>query len=597
VIDITKFNPEYVRSKTPEIFELAASAASLDDVRQDLSLYAQRMEYETFDDYDSFKEGSIIRVRDCALMLVRILTRRSEDKAGFSFAQAIHDIAAGRPRPELTPAFYADLHYLFMGLQGRGPGSNLIDLHLIPSRLSGQRAAIERSRQLDELSVEMELRLAKYACGLDEDAVRRRRARLDHMLDVFNVSKETWEDWNWQAKHILRDADQISSLAVLTEEEKKTITASRKAHLPFGITPHYLSLMDDDPENFRDRSIRAQVIPPPSYVEPMAKLGDDRKSCDFMLEADTSPVELITRRYPQICILKPFNTCPQICVYCQRNWEIDDAMEPGALASDDDIETALHWIEAHAAIHEVLVTGGDPLAMESAEIARILDGVARIPSVERIRIGSRVLVTMPMRITDRLADLLAEYKEPGRRQVALVTHIQHPYEITPDTARAVEKLLQRGIPVFNQLVYTFFVSRRFEATSLRRILASLGIEPYYTFNAKGKGETINYRVPLARLLQEQKEEARLLPGLARTDEAVYNVPGLGKNYLRARQHRDLISILPNGARLYEFHPWEKNISSNTSTYICEDVPILEYLQRLDELGEDVSEYETIWYYF
>jgi len=75
------------------------------------------------------------------------------------------------------------------------------------------------------------------------------------------------------------------------------------------------------------------------------------------------------------------------------------------------------------------------------------------------------------------------------------------------------------------------------------------------------------------------------------------VPGLGKNYLRARQHRDLISILPNGARLYEFHAWEKNISGNISTYICEDVPILEYLQRLDALGEDVFDYETIWYYF
>ena len=98
-------------------------------------------------------------------------------------------------------------------------------------------------------------------------------------------------------------------------------------------------------------------------------------------------------------------------------------------------------------------------------------------------------------------------------------------------------------------------------------------------------------------LQEQKEEARLLPGLARSDEAVYNVPGLGKNYLRASIHRDLISILPDGARLYEFHPWEKNISTAATTHLSEDVPILDYLRRLDAIGENIHDYETIWYYY
>jgi lysine 2,3-aminomutase len=218
--------------------------------------------------------------------------------------------------------------------------------------------------------------------------------------------------------------------------------------------------------------------------------------------------------------------------------------------------------------------------------------------VERIRIGTRTPVTTPMRITEKLADLLARHRIPGKRQVALVTHIQHPYELTPDTAQAVERLRIRGISVFNQLVYTFFVSRRFEAAFLRRNLSLIGVEPYYTFNTKGKEETLAYRVPIARLLQEQNEESRLLPGLSRTDEAVYNVPGMGKNYLRAYQHRDLIAILPDGSRLYEFHPWEKNISGfMSSTFASEDVPILDYLQRLGDIGEDVSDYETIWYYY
>jgi lysine 2,3-aminomutase len=240
---------------------------------------------------------------------------------------------------------------------------------------------------------------------------------------------------------------------------------------------------------------------------------------------------------------------------------------------------------------------GDPFGMSDGNLERIISGVAQIPSIERIRIGTRTLVTAPMRITSSLADILAKHRIKGKRQIALVTHIQHPYELTPDTVEAVDRLRTRGISVFNQLVYTFFVSRRFEAACLRRNLTRIGIEPYYVFNTKGKEETVEYRVPIARLLQEQKEEARLLPGMARTDEAVYNVPGMGKNYLRARQHRDLISILPDGARMYEFHPWEKNISKNMVTHIGQDVPILDYLARLEAEGEDLSDYETIWYYF
>jgi lysine 2,3-aminomutase len=354
--------------------------------------------------------------------------------------------------------------------------------------------------------------------------------------------------------------------------------------------------MDEDPVSGRDRAIRAQVIPPKNYVEKMIEAVRFGHCLDFMLESDTSPINLITRRYPSICIFKPFNTCPQICVYCQRNWEIDDAMEAGALASDAEIHAALDWIRNHPSLHEVLITGGDPLAMSDEDIDRILGMVADIPAVERIRIGSRTPVTLPMRITDDLVDILTKYRQPGKRQIAVVTHVQHTYEITPDSVAAIDRLRKRGIPIYNQLVYTFFVSRRFEAAHLRRLLSQVGIDPYYTFSTKGKEETLEYRVPIARLLQEQKEEARLLPGLCRTDEAVFNVPGQGKNYLRANLHRDLISILPDGTRLYEFHPWEKNISKVLKTHICEDVPILDYLLRLEAIGENVNDYETIWYY-
>lgn len=598
ILDNERFSPEHLEFMIPEIFELARQADSVDDLREALALQTHRIVSGTFNDYDLMAEGSIIRVRDCARMLQRIFMRRSDNQAGFSVVEAIHDMAIGLPRPDLTPGFYAEILHLFLGLQGRGPGRAPSDVHLVPRHLEGREAANERSRQLDDLFSVVECRLKRFTSGLAESSVKRRRRRRKHICSVLSASESQWNDWRWQLKHIVKKAGLLDQLVRLSPEEKEAAGLARRRRLPFGITPYYLSLMDDDQNSDRDRSIRAQVIPPLDYIAEMTKGGRAGRAChDFMKEADTSPQNLITRRYPAICIFKPFNTCPQICVYCQRNWEIEDAMEPGALASPDDMEAAVKWIEDHPVIHDVLITGGDPLAMTDDDIVRILDSVARIPTIERIRIGTRTLITMPMRITDRLVRILAGYRMPGRRQIAVVTHVQHPYELTPDTAVAVEKLRSRGIPVYNQMVFTFYVSRRFEATRLRRLLARIGIEPYYTFNTKGKEETMAYRVPLARLLQEQNEEARLLPGLTRTDEAVYNVPGFGKNYLRARQHRDLISILPNGARVYEFHPWDKNIFQTDLTYISEDVPILDYLKRLEAIGEDISEYETIWYYF
>jgi lysine 2,3-aminomutase len=244
----------------------------------------------------------------------------------------------------------------------------------------------------------------------------------------------------------------------------------------------------------------------------------------------------------------------------------------------------------------LLITGGDPFALNNRTIDKILAKVARIKSIEHIRIGSRTLVTVPMRISDGLVAILKRYISPGKRDISIVTHVEHPYEVTPEMAEVVKRLRQAGMAVFNQQVYTFYVSRRFESALLRRVLRKIGIEPYYTFNTKGKNETLDYIVPIARLLQELNEEARLLPGLTRTDEAVYNVPGLGKSYLRARQHRDLVSILPNGGRMYEFHPWDKNIFEQKN-YVGTDVPILDYLERLKSIGENPDDYETIWYYY
>jgi len=588
------FTADRLRAESCSLLARLPRARTAREARRILFDFCNRRQYEAA--HHPASECAYYVVRDCARALRGMFTERAEQLAGCSMAAALWDIARGRARDVLTPAFFADAHYLLAGLEGRGRlNERLIEMQ--PIGASGRAAAIARSIELDRLWGDVERWMTRYADGLSEVSRARRAARRARVLAALGGGEADWDDWRWQFRHVLTDPDRLASAVTLRPDEAAAVRAAADARLPFGVTPYYAALMDDDPDAGRDRPVRAQVLPPPEYVREMAAHAGDRECrFDFMLEHDTSPVDLVTRRYPAIAILKPFNTCPQICVYCQRNWQIERPLAPDALAPWTVIEAACAWIGAHPAIREVLVTGGDPLAMDDAPLLRVLERVAAIPSVDLIRIGTRVPVTAPMRITDALADRLGALRIPGVRDVALVTHVEHPYEVTPELAAAVDRIRRRGIGVYNQLVFTFHVSRRFEAARLRLLLRRIGVDPYYTFMPKGKDETAAYRVPLARLLQEQKEEARLLPGLRRADEAVINLPGLGKNNLRAAQHRDLLAVAPDGARIYEFHPWEKNIVRRKS-YVGRDVPILDYLLRLAAVGEDPADYEGLWYYF
>jgi len=157
----------------------------------------------------------------------------------------------------------------------------------------------------------------------------------------------------------------------------------------------------------------------------------------------------------------------------------------------------------------------------------------------------------------------------------------------------VQKIRRLGIDVKNQQVFTPFNSRRFESVALRKQLTRIGVDPYYCFNTKGIKETSSYRVPIARMLQERKEEARLIPGVERTDRPVFNVPKIGKTNLRGWQDFEVIMIRADGSRIYEFFPWD--ISSETFLY--KDVSISNYLIRLERMGENIEDYKSIWQYY
>lgn len=587
-----------VRRASPRLWGALARSRSLEDARRAL---ARRLsEVELAPEGSGHAAGALeaVVVRNGLRVLRNLLATRNARLAGFDALALLRDVARGRKErlpAELAPGFFEEFKHLFLAVEGR---STIYHGQSLPAflRLEGRAAAVERSRDLDGLSVRALRWVAHYATGLDPAVVAARARRRRRILAALGASPAEWQDWRWQLRNVARDADALARLVPLGAAERAAIERATAHRIPFGVTPYYAHLMDEGDDRSRDHAVRAQVLPPADYVDCLARAkGQRRRTFDFMREHDTSPVPLITRRYPQICILKPYNTCPQICVYCQRNWEIDEVLAPGAMASEAELEQAVAWLERTPAIREVLVTGGDPLVLGDGRLGKLLRRVAAIDHVERIRIGTRMPVTVPFRIDDRLVALLAELHDPPRRELCVMTHVEHVYEITPELVAAVQAVRRAGIPVYNQLVFTVENSRRFEAAAVRRLGRLAGIDPYYTFCTKGKEELGRYRVPIARLPQEAKEEARLFPGLVRTDETVFNVPRLGKNYLLRTQHHDLISILPDGRRVYEFHPWEKKIRAS-ETFVFTDVPIREYLAELERRGENPEDYASIWYY-
>jgi len=588
----------------PDIHQLLQNAASLEEARDALYSYLEKAERAVFDvdnDMHILEKGT---VRDGIRVFKSIIGPINEKRTEVSALDCLWKLANDRQEElqwEVQVGFLMEFINLFRGVAGK---SNIYKEQDsvkkgIPDflRLEAREAAIKRSEELDEVAGSLRLYFKRFPSGLDPEVIQWRKQNRQRILRHFGATEEDWFNYQWHLDHVIINPETIFDIIELPHDLKEALRKGYKNRLPMGVTPYYLHLMDRNPSIGYDHAVRAQVLAPPDYVNAMSAHRKERDTFfDFMGEHDTSPIDLITRRYPVICILKPYNTCSQICVYCQRNWEIDECMAKDALAGEDAVQAAIDWIAQHPGLGDVLITGGDPAVMNDEDFASVIDRVAAIDHVYRIRIGTRTPVVLPYRWTDSLVDLLAKHHQPGKREIAVVSHYIHSYEITPESMEAVQKLRKRGISVYNQQVFTVENSRRFESAKLRLDLRKIGVDPYYVFNMKGKLETRRYMVPIARILQERKEEARLLPGLDRTDEPVFNVPKLGKNHLRAMQDHRLVMIRPDGCRVYEFHPWEKNIKP-VPPYNYVDVPIYDYLEEMAARGENIRDYRTIWFYY
>jgi len=528
--------------------------------------------------------------KECITVLKNLIRTENEELTGFSALDTLFKIYNQDEKSinEVENGFILEFLFLIRGMNGK---FHLNDTEILASN---EITSEIRCGLLDNYAKQISKNFKKFKKGTDKFNIHNQNKLKNKILEYFSATEQDWQDYKWHLNHIIQDYKTLSELVKLEDDEIQGIHEAENNKIPFQITPHYLTLFNEHGRDKHDMLVRAQVIPSKEYCINVTKNRTQSIDMDFMGEQSTSPIDGITRRYPNIVILKPFDSCPQICVYCQRNWEIKDIQNTDT--SSDKMENAINWIKNNKNITEVLVTGGDPLTLDNDYIGLLLKKIYNIKHVERIRIGTRVLVTLPFRIDTGFIKILKSFNKLGKKEVCIVTHFEDASEITPDVITAIKKIKKAGVNVYNQQVFTYFNSFKYKTCFLRKTLKLSGIDPYYLFNTKGKEETKDFRVPIARIEQEQKEEARLLPGIVRTDEPVFNVPKLGKSHLRSWQNHEIMMVLPNGSRIYRFYPWESMLLL-IEDYLYTDVSIYSYLKRLQADGEDVNDYKSIWFYF
>ncbi len=250
-----------------------------------------------------------------------------------------------------------------------------------------------------------------------------------------DVSESDWQDYQWQLKHVIKDIPTLEKVAVLTPQEKKDLRACLKK-FRMAITPYYAALMDK-----RDKGcpVRLQAIP-----RGLELRQDPSDLADPLHEDVDSPVPGLTHRYPDRVLLLVTNICSMNCRHCTRRRLV--GFEDVHMSSAN-IDKAIEYIRRTPEVRDVLISGGDPLVLTDEMLEGIIKKLRAIDHVEIIRLGTRTPVVMPMRITDKLVNMLKKY-----HPIYVNTHFNHPKEMTADAFEACRKLADAGIPVGNQSV-------------------------------------------------------------------------------------------------------------------------------------------------
>jgi len=319
--------------------------------------------------------------------------------------------------------------------------------------------------------------------------------------------------WMSQVRRAVTTLAELETRLSLTDEEREGALRAEQAGLPLSITPYYLSLADP-----KDPScpIRKQCVP--TLAEAYETPGD---LVDPLGEEDHAITPHLVRRYPDRVLLIATDRCSVYCRFCTRSRMVGAG---GGVRSLDHLASSLAYIAANPDIRDVIVSGGDPLVMTTERIASLLSRIREIPHVDTIRLATRTPVTLPHRITAELVRSLKRF-----HPVWVMTHFNHPKELTPLSRRACERLADAGFPVMNQTVLLRGINDD-PATleALFRGLVRSRVRPYYLLQADPVKGTGHLRTPIATGIAILERLQGRLSGIALPKLIVDTPGGMGK---------------------------------------------------------------------
>ena len=345
------------------------------------------------------------------------------------------------------------------------------------------------------------------------------------------VTDREWNDWRWQLRNRIKNLSQLSRLIQLSESERSALER-HQGPLPVGITPYYARLLS---EHDADQPLRRSVVMTSDEFSRSPGETDDP-----LVEDEHQPVPGLVHRYPDRVLMLITGTCPVYCRYCTRSRMVGN---PGGeyRFSQAQWQSAIDYIAATPTIHDVLISGGDPLVLTDQKLEWLLSRLRQIPHVEFLRMGTKVPAALPQRITRRLTKMLKQF-----HPLWMSLHFTHPDEITSEAAWACNRLADAGIPLGSQTVLLAGIND--DEAILKRLfleLLKVRVRPYYLYQCDPVSGSSHFRVPVRRGLEIMHSLRGAITGYA-VPTFVIDAPGGGgkipllPDYVVGREGQDLL---------------------------------------------------------
>jgi lysine 2,3-aminomutase len=323
------------------------------------------------------------------------------------------------------------------------------------------------------------------------------------------TAKVSWNDWKWQLRNSINSLEDLQKIMKLTDKEVMAIN-NLKNRLPLRITPYFASLIYDSAAG---HPLRRIVVP---ALEELIQHSNEQS--DPLHESSFSPVKGIVHRYPDRVLFTVTQFCSSYCRYCTRSHSVGKLDK----LNKQNYEKAFEYISNHTEVRDVLISGGDPLTLSDDTLDYILGRIRNIEHVEIIRIGTRVPVVLPQRITDELINVLKKY-----HPLLISLHFSHPLEITEDCARACNKLANGGFPLGSQTVLLKGINDSVPVMKeLMHKLLKIRVRPYYLYQCDLIPGSGHFRTTVKKGLEIIKGLRGFTSGYA-VPQFVVDAPGGG----------------------------------------------------------------------